>query len=66
MRLLDIDVDPLVPFLADNENGDDVTYESFNSTFISIVLSSNVEAVSSIALISGAISSESTFWSCAI
>ena len=61
MRLLDIDVDPLVPFLADNENGDDVTYESFNSTFISIVLSSNVEAVSSIALISGAISSESTF-----
>ena len=61
MRLLDIDVDPLVPLLADNENGDDVTYESLSNTLISKVVSSDVVAESSIALISGAISPESIF-----
>ena len=61
MRLLDIDVDPLVLLVADNENGDEVTYESLSNTLISTVVSSDVEAESSIAVISGAISPEFIF-----
>ena len=39
INLLDIDVDPLKPLVADNENGEDVTYESLSSALISKDLS---------------------------
>ena len=55
-----------MPLVADNENGDEVKYESFNSTLISTSISSGVETESATVFISGSISPASMFWSAAM